>query len=128
LRAQVTQVDAATARRIVQELETVEQKRDTPDAIFERERNWANASFGLVSRIGGWFWGSTEKRKQAFAQRQNTAVGRTRKLMLLMAARTYELEKGSKPSSLQDLVPAILVKVPVDPATGAAYTALPPVN
>ena len=43
---------------------------------------------------------------------------RTRLLLLQLATRAYELEKGEHPKSLADLVPAYLKAIPQDPLTG----------
>ena len=42
----------------------------------------------------------------------------TRKLMLGLAARAYELEKGERPKTIADLVPDYLKTIPLDPITG----------
>jgi len=41
-----------------------------------------------------------------------------RKLMLDLAARSYQLEKGARPKSAADLVPVYLGAVPRDPTSG----------
>jgi hypothetical protein len=39
-------------------------------------------------------------------------------LLIQLAARAYELEKGERPKRLTDLVPAYLNTIPQDPLTG----------
>jgi hypothetical protein len=43
---------------------------------------------------------------------------RIQALLIQLAARAYELEKGERPKSLADLVPAYLKAIPHDPLTG----------
>jgi competence protein ComGC len=43
---------------------------------------------------------------------------RTRQLMIDLAARAYELDKGHRPASVADLVPEYLKAVPKDPIAG----------
>jgi competence protein ComGC len=42
----------------------------------------------------------------------------TRQLLVALAARAYELDKGRRPASLTELVPDYLKAVPKDPASG----------
>jgi competence protein ComGC len=39
-------------------------------------------------------------------------------LIINLAARAYELDKGHRPASLNDLVPDYLKTIPQDPSTG----------
>jgi competence protein ComGC len=55
-----------------------------------------------------------QKVEQAFKERQQ----KTRQLMMDLAARAYELDRGKKPTSTTDLVPAYLKAIPQDPFTG----------
>ena len=43
---------------------------------------------------------------------------RTRQLIIALAARAYELDKGKPPASLADLMPDYLKAIPQDPLTG----------
>jgi competence protein ComGC len=54
------------------------------------------------------------KTKEKFQQQQI----KTRQLMVDLAARAYELDKGKSPASLADLVPEYLKAIPQDPFTG----------
>jgi len=42
---------------------------------------------------------------------------RTRRLLIQLATRAYELERGERPKNLNDLVPGYLKAVPRDPST-----------
>ena len=55
-----------------------------------------------------------QKAEQKFKNQQS----RTRQLLVDLAARAYELDKGRRPANLTDLVPDYLKAVPKDPASG----------
>jgi hypothetical protein len=55
-----------------------------------------------------------DKAGQKFAAQQL----KTRQLIVQLAARAYELDKGKLPANLSDLVPDYLKAVPQDPFTG----------
>jgi hypothetical protein len=46
-------------------------------------------------------------------------------LLIDLAARAYELDKGHRPANLADLVPDYLKAVPQDPFTGTNMVYLP---
>jgi len=52
------------------------------------------------------------------AAKVTTQQTRSRALLIQLAARAYELEKGGRPKSLADLVPAHLKTIPQDPQSG----------
>jgi hypothetical protein len=54
-----------------------------------------------------------KKTKQKFQEQQL----KTRQLLIDLAVRAYELDKGKPPASLADLVPDYLKAVPQDPFT-----------
>jgi hypothetical protein len=54
-----------------------------------------------------------KSRNHVYAQEQ-----KTRQLIIALAARAYELEKGKPPAGTADLVPEYLKAVPQDPVTG----------
>jgi hypothetical protein len=62
---------------------------------LKTQQDWSAASFGLVSRAGSLFLRKAEAQRRAeFVRRNQEAVRRTRRLMLLLAARAIELETG----------------------------------
>lgn len=126
LRGLVPNLDAATSRSIARELEQNEASRETPARMFQTEKAWSAASFGLVSRVGGLFAGKADQQRQAsFLKRYHEAVRRTRRLTLSLAARAFALETGKAAATPADLVPGLLKSVPIDPETGAPMTELP---
>jgi competence protein ComGC len=56
--------------------------------------------------------------EQKWVSKANAQQTRTRLMLVQLAARAYELEKGERPKNLADLVPAYLKAIPQDPLTG----------
>jgi competence protein ComGC len=67
----------------------------------------------------------TKKVLQQAEQRFNKQVAQTRQLLIDLAARAYELDKGHRPANLNDLVPDYLKAIPQDPLTGTNMTYTP---
>jgi hypothetical protein len=61
---------------------------------------------------------------KSFAEKFNAQQSMTHRLLIDLATRAYELDKGHRPASLADLVPDYLKAIPQDPVTGTnmAYT------
>jgi hypothetical protein len=55
-----------------------------------------------------------QKAERKFKEQQT----KTRQLLIDLAARAYELDKGHHPASPADLVPDYLKAIPQDPLTG----------
>jgi hypothetical protein len=116
LRAQVSYLDAAFCRGAAQELERSEARREQPERILQTEKNWTAASFGLVGRVGDLLLRRPGARRHAdFTGRYQETMKRTRRLMLLLAARAAELETGKRVTNPSDLVPSVLRSLPLDP-------------
>jgi hypothetical protein len=100
-------------------LESCESSREPPAAIWARERTWARQALGLkglyIRLVCFRSLKQSEQRATAKLQRQ---ASRVRHLLIELAARAYELEKGERPRSLADLVPVYLKTIPQDPLTG----------
>lgn len=126
LRSQLARLDAASCRAAAQELEAAEARREPVERILKTEKAWTAASFGLASRVGGWFLRKSEAQREAqFRSRYVEATRRTRRLLIALAARAVEFESGQRPTTTAALVPAVLKAVPVDPETGAPLTDVP---
>jgi hypothetical protein len=54
----------------------------------------------------------------ACERKLNIQEQKTRQLLIALAARAYELDKGHPPTSTADLVPEYLKAVPQDPVSG----------
>jgi len=118
LRAQIAHLDAGTCRSVAQELERSEGRREPAERVFKTQKTWSIRSFGLIGRFGEAFTGKSQgERRAEFIKRYSETTRRTRRLILLLAARAVELESGRKVKDPNALVPAVLVSVPVDPET-----------
>jgi hypothetical protein len=113
-------LDAKSCRETAVTLETMDSQRQTWNEVMQQERNWSRRTFPgmrnefarLMTRkfLNQGFQQAEEK----FSQQQK----RTRQLIVDLAVRAYELDKGHSPASVADLVPAYLKAVPQDPFTG----------
>jgi hypothetical protein len=112
-------LDAKQCREAASALEACEAQREPMEALLAQERAWARRTYGLQGQIARLFMFKTMRQSQqkwsAKAKAQQT---RTRLLLIQLAARAYELEKGERPKSLADLVPVYLKTIPQDPGTG----------
>ena len=120
-------LDAKTSAEVAKQLEALDTDKETWEQILENEKYWSRRTFpGLQHRIAELFT-STEtkaakiKAKQRYEMQQLKADG----LMLALAERAYQLDKGHRATNVADLVPAYLKAVPIDPATGKELTLMP---
>lgn len=126
LRALLPNLSAEFCRQAAQELERMEARREPPERILATEENWSARSFGLVNRIGGTVRRTADAERNAkFLSRYEEATGRTRRLMMSLAARAVELETGAQVTNPGMLVPHVLKAVPLDPTSGRPYTDMP---
>lgn len=117
----VPSLDSPSCLHAAAELEGLDAQRQSWDDVILQEQVWSRRTFvGLryeLSRIMerrtlSAMFQSAEKKYVAAEQEQ-------RRLIIALAARAYELDKGKPPGSAADLVPDYLHKIPVDPITGA---------
>lgn len=115
----VTNLDAKQCREAAAALESCEAQREPTDTIMRQERAWARRVYGLKGQLARLLMFKSLKQSEgkwvAKAKAQQT---RTRSLLIQLAARAYELEKGQRPKSLADLVPVYLKTIPQNPLTG----------
>jgi len=115
----VTNLDAPECRQTAVQLETLAGDRQTWEATLQQEEAWSRRVFGWR---GDWLeliYRSTRQKNFTGAlaaldgdeQREN-------RLLVDLAARAYELDKGRPPASFADLVPDYLKTIPQDPITG----------
>jgi hypothetical protein len=113
-------LDAKSCRETASALESLDARRQSWANILQMEDAWRSRFHpGLRNYILALFRhnplaNNNQKAEQAFKERQQ----KTRQLMIDLAARAYELDKGKPPTSLADLVPDYLKAIPQDPFTG----------
>jgi hypothetical protein len=116
----VTNLDTRTCRETASALESLDAQSQTWNEVLQQENSWSHATFR------GWRYdlmrleaGKSAKAATASSKRKFEAQElKTRQLIIDLAARAYELDKGHRPASAADLVPEYLKAVPKDPGTG----------
>ncbi len=116
----VDQLDAKTCRKTAATLETLDSQRQSWDEVMQQERAWSRRTFTgiryelirLMDRH------SLEKVFQNAKQNYEKQQSKTRQLMIELAMRAYELDKGHPPANAAGLVPDYLKAIPQDPLTG----------
>ena len=116
----VTNLDTRTCRETASALESLDAQSQTWNEVLQQENAWSHATFR------GWRYdlmrleaGKSAKAAIGSSKRKFDAQElKTRQLMIALAARAYELEKGHPPATVADLVPEYLKAVPQDPLTG----------
>jgi hypothetical protein len=116
----VDQLDAKTSCEAAATLETLDAQRQTWKEVMQQERTWSRRTYpGIRYRMAELVMSSSLKKAlQKGEQRINKGQIMKRRLLVDLAARAYELDKGRRPANLTDLVPDYLKAVPEDPASG----------
>ncbi len=119
----VKNLNAEQCRQFAVALEAAEPGRESTQAVLQTEKAWARRALGwrypmyAVAALVN--YKATRLTQQRYVGRAITAQLRTQQLMTALAARAYELEKGARPLTWADVVPAYLKSVPRDPNTGS---------
>ena len=117
-------LDAKTCRETAVAMEALDARRQTWPEVVQQEQVWSRRTFpGLRDRFAAMLMANSLKKNfdqagQKFAAQQL----KTRQLIVRLATRAYELDKGKPPANLSDLVPEYLKAVPQDPLTGMDVT------
>jgi hypothetical protein len=115
----VPTLDAKQCRQAASTIEFCEAQREPTKAIWARDSTWTHRRYGfkwLIFRLLR--FRSLKQNEQIVAAKITNHQARAQALLIQLAARAYELEKGERPKSLADLVPAYLKTIPQDPLTG----------
>ena len=116
----VPNLDAKTCRETAATLETLDAQRPTWSEVMQQERAWSYRTFfGWRQEFSRLMEHS--KMKQTYAKLDSHFKEKhlaTRRLIVELAARTYELDKGHPPSNISDLVPDYLKTIPLNPVAG----------
>ena len=112
-------LDAKQCRQAAAALESCEARREPITTVLKRERTWARRAYGLKGLIARLvMFKSVRQSEQLTVARVGALQSRERFLLIQLASRAYELEKGERPKTLGELVPAYLKTIPQNPATG----------
>jgi len=123
LQSSTTNLTAAECREVITALETISNGEEPFADVMKNEREWVRRSFSFRQRITGSFArlfnvGSIKQNMQKAEQKFQTQAQRRGALLIGIAARAYELEKGQSPKTAPELVPDYLKEVPTDPIGG----------
>jgi hypothetical protein len=114
------QLDASSCLETATDLENLDAQRQTWEQVVHQENDWARRTFKgpgfAIARLER--QNNLQKSFQKIEKKFNTQIQKSRQLMINLAARAYELEKGHPPATVSDLVPDYLNTVPQDPFTG----------
>ena len=119
------EVSLTEYREAIQTLESLEANSELADDILKRDKIWTQQTYSRMA-----YWRAMIHRmiqektlhparppinfKTTIEAKEN----QRRKLLVDLATRAYELEKGERPKSIADLVPNYLKIIPLDPITG----------
>jgi hypothetical protein len=123
----VDKLNLKSCRETAAALETLDAQRQTWNEVMQQENAWSRRTFTSLSyRIRRPLLSKMNREAfQTGERRFNKQVTQTRQLLIDLAARAYELDKGHRPANLADLVPDYLKAVPQDPFTGTNMVYLP---
>jgi hypothetical protein len=118
------QLDAKTCRETAATLGTLSSQRQTWNETLQQENAWSSRSFsGLQGRTIRLYYKlvyyrTRDKNYQRAIDTINSTQKKEGQLLIALAARAYELDKGKPPASAADLAPEYLKAIPQDPVTG----------
>ena len=119
-------LDAATCRVLSKQLQEFERREESVTEVLRNEAEWVRRTFPLWQRIPAMIpiesLNPTKRVQKDFVKKCNQSEIPFKRLIINLAVRAYELDRGQQPKSLNELVPDYLDAVPVDPATGTKLT------
>ena len=119
-------LDGRQCVELVRQLEGIDASAESFDQIMAQEKSWARRQFGIKEKINALLMSrSTSAANQKAEQKWKSVQLQRRTFILALAVRAYELETGRRPQRLEDLVPAYLRRIPLDPFTGTNMDYLP---
>ena len=123
LQSAATNLNAAECREVIVALETIGKKEESFADLMKNEKDWVRRSYSFYQRTVGSFArlfnvGSIKQNMQKAEQKFQIQAQKRRALLMGVAARAYELEKGQRPKTALDLVPDYLKEIPKDPIGG----------
>ncbi len=123
LPALVDRLDLERAQEAARALEELDASADSVDAWLKQEHDYTARIASFKEKLAGWInYKSMQNVRAGFARKEINLQRQRRQLILSLAARSFELEKGRRPASAAELVPAYLKAVPVDPDTGKPFS------
>jgi hypothetical protein len=120
LQALIPRLDAKSSRYAAAALEVLDSQKQTWNEVMQQERDWSRRTFrGTRYELVRFMSRKTLNQAYQMAELKfEEQQSKTRRLIIELAARAYQLDKGHPPASLTDLVPDYLKAIPQDPLTG----------
>jgi hypothetical protein len=119
-------LDAATCRAMSKQLQESQRRQEAVTDVLRNEAEWMRRTFPVWQRIPSMIpiesLNPLKRVQRGFVQKCNESEIRFKRLIIDLALRAYELDRGQRPKSLNELVPDYLDAVPVDPTTGTKLT------
>jgi hypothetical protein len=101
-------------KQVIAALDSADAKRETVENVVHQEKIWGRRAYGWRYYMHPIVNAQARHRAGCITVQSDS----TRKLMIALAVRAFELEHGAKPKSINDLVPAYLKTIPKDAFTG----------
>jgi hypothetical protein len=115
----VFSLDAKQCREAAAALEVADGQRAATAALLDQESEWARRTYGIKGQVMRLVsYKSVKQTEKGCATKIATQQARTWQLMIDLAARAYELDRGQRPKTIEELVPAYLKAIPFNPVTG----------
>ena len=113
-------LDAATCRALTKKLQAIERQKESLSDIIRHEAEWVRRTFPVWQRIPALIplESLSMRAQKEFVRMCNQSELQLERLIIDLAVRGYELDRGNSPKNLNELVPDYFDAVPVDPATG----------
>jgi hypothetical protein len=120
----VSILNVKSCRESATTLEALDAQRQSWADVIEQEHSWGRRAFpGLGNRLAALMTAKILKKGQEQTEQKfKSQLRTTRRVLIDLAARAHELDKGHRPASLADLVPDYLKAIPQDPVTGTNMT------
>jgi len=122
LRRTMLSLASEDVRRGLVGLQNLDASHDLPEVNLATEDEWIRQTTDLGQRFTLWTQPTMRKEvretRTKFAGRVDRHQADRRSAIVEAAARSFELEKGRRPTGYADLVPTYLPAAPLDPTTG----------
>lgn len=107
------ELQASDCREAIRQLEDIDAKAESATEVIDHERSWSRRAFGLRGQLLRLLTIQRLKQAEQTAAAKLQAQQKSERLLLIgLAARVYELDKGQRPRSVSDLVPNYLKAPP----------------
>jgi hypothetical protein len=112
-------LDAKQCREAAVALQSCAGQREPRQTVLVRERAWVRRAYGLKGQLARLVnFKSMKLSEQRIVSKLTAQQTREQVLLIQLASRAYELEKGERPKTLGNLVPVYLKAIPQSPVTG----------